>query len=285
MTIPTAPLIFFRAFTVAVLLVFIGSACTNPLPNSHTTPVIQTIQVTQLETILVTREVTRIVEIPVTVTPADTPSYTFTPSFNSTISSSPASAPKPLEITILEHSDCLYGPGLGYLYKYSVFTDNPMEAIGRNMDSSWLYIQNVDGWNPCWIQATLVKFTSGDLNELPLIYSKLPYSNQYQSPDASAHRDGIEVTISWKAVGMSFDDYRGYLIEAWICQGGAQKFVPISYVPPLANNIGSQSVKVNDEPGCTMPSSARISSAQKQGYSNWSNIPWPTVQATATPGN
>ena len=285
MTPPTAPLIFFRAFTVALLLVFIGSACTNPLPNSRTTPVIQTIQVTQLETILVTQEVTRVVEIPVTVTPADTPSNTFTPSFNSTISGSPTSAPKPLEITILEHSDCMYGPEVGYLYKYSVFTDNPMEAIGRNMDGSWLYIQNVDSWNPCWIQARLVKFTNGDINELPLIYSNLPYSNQYQSPDASAHRDGIEVTISWKAVGMSLDDYRGYLIEAWICQGGAQKFVPISYVPPLDNNISSLSVKVTDEPGCTMPSSARICSAQKQGYSNWNNIPWPTVQAIATPGN
>ena len=285
MTTHTAPLNFFRAFTVSLLLVLISSACTNPLANSYTTPVIQTIQVTQLATILVTQEVTRVVEIPVTVTPADTPSYTFTPSFNSTISGSPASAPEPLEITILEHSDCMYGPGLGYLYKYSVFTDNSMVAIGRNMDGSWLYIQNTDGWNPCWIQATLVKFPNGDINELPLIYSKLPYSNQYQSPDASAHRDGIEVTISWKAVGMSFDDYRGYLIEAWICQGGAQKFVPISYVPPLDNNIGSLSVKVTDEPGCIMPSSARIYSAQKQGYSNWSDIPWPTVQATATPGN
>ena len=79
MTTPTAPLNFFRAFTVALLLVFIGSACTNPLRNSYTTPVIQTIQVTQLATILVTQEVTRVVEIPVTVTPADTPSFTFTP--------------------------------------------------------------------------------------------------------------------------------------------------------------------------------------------------------------
>ena len=84
---------------------------------------------------------------------------------------------------------------------------------------------------------------------------------------------------------MSLDDYRGYLIEAWICQGGAQKFVPISYVPQLDNNIGSLSVKVTDEPGCTMPSNARIYSAQKQGYSYWSNIPWPTVQAITTPGN
>jgi len=285
MTTSIAFINFSRSLTVVLLMVFISSACTNSPSNPDTKPVIQTLQVTQLATILVTQEVTRVVEVPVTTIPTNTLSSTFTPSFSSIISGSPTPTPEPLEVTILEHSDCMYGPGLGYLYKYSVFTDTPMEAIGRNMDGSWLYIQNVDGWNPCWIQARLVKFSSGGINGLPFIYSKLPYSNQYQPPDASANREGTEVTISWKAVEMSLDDYRGYLIEAWICQGGAQIFVPMSYVPPLANNIGSLSVKVTDETGCTMPSSARIYTAQKQGYSYWNNVPWPTYQKTATPGD
>jgi hypothetical protein len=268
-----------RAFTITLLLIIVGSSCAFSQPGSSTTkPDLQTMPVTKLATVLVTqvvtREVTRIVEIPVTVTPAETPTYTFAPS----LASNPDLVP---EITILEHSDCMYGPGLAYLYKYSVFAGNPMQPIGRNLDGSWLYIQAVGGWNPCWIQTTLAKFTSGNINGLPIVYSRLPFSNQYNSPDASAHRDGSEVTITWKAEWMSLDDYRGYLIEAWLCQGGLQVFDPISYVPPLASNTGTFSIKVTDEPGCDFPSTAHIYSAQKQGYSNWSNISWPAD----TPGN
>jgi len=266
-----------RALAVDLLLVLISNSCTSSLPNSSNNTINQTIQVPQLVTVLVTQEVTHVVDVSVTVTPANIPSFALTPSINSTTSGSPETTSGSLGVTILEHADCLYGPGTVFLYKYSVFTDNQMEAIGRNWDGSWLYIQNVGGWNPCWIQTSLVRLTNGDISGLPIVYSKLPYSNQYNSPDASAHRNGTEVSISWKADWMSLDDYRGYLIEAWLCQGGMQIFDPISYVPPLASNVGMLSIKVTDESGCSSPSSARIYSAQKQGYSNWSNIPWPAA--------
>ena len=74
---------------------------------------------------------------------------------------------------------------------------------------------------------------------------------------------------------MSLDDYRGYLIEAWLCRGGMQVFDPISYFPPLAVNSGTLSVKVIDESGCPVPSSAQIYSAQRQGYSFSALVPWP----------
>ena len=119
-------------------------------------------------TIPVTQEVTHVVEVPVTVTPVDKALSTFIPSLNSTIAGSPAPTSELSTVTILEHSDCMYGPGSGYLYKYSVMADNLMEAIGRNMDGSWIYIQNVGGWNPCWVQVTLIKLTSGDINGLPI---------------------------------------------------------------------------------------------------------------------
>ena len=272
MTPTTAVMNRLRAFSIGLLLVSIGSSCTFALSNSQNKP----IKVTQLATILVTRditqEVTRIIEVPVTVTPVATPSSTFTPTDNASLSNS---SPATLEVTVVKHADCLYGPALGYLYKYSVSADNPMEAIGRNSDASWLYIQDIGGWNPCWIQSTLVQPASGDFDTLPVVHSRLPFSNQYNSPDASAHRAGSEVTITWKANWMSLDDYRGYLIEAWLCQGGNQIFVPIFYVPPLDKNIGSLSIQVTDEPGCTLPSHVSMYSAQKQGYSMESNVPWP----------
>jgi hypothetical protein len=277
---------YIRALTIALLLVIFGNSCSFSLSAPARQNVTQTALVTQLATVVVTRqvtqEVTRIVEVPVTITPADTSLATLTPSLSSGISGSPAPSSEAPEVTILEHSDCLYGPGLGYLYKYSVFINNPMEVVGRNFDGSWLYIQDIGGWNPCWIQAALVKLPGGDINGLPIVYSRLPYSNQYNSPDASAHRDGAEVTISWKADWMSLDDYRGYLIEAWICQGGVQIFDPISYVPPLASNIGILSIKLTDEPGCALPSVVKMYSAQKQGYSIGSNVLWPP--AITTPG-
>jgi len=266
---------------VILLLVFAGSACTISPPVSAEKTGIQAARVTQLATVLVTQdvtqEVTRVIEIPVTVTPAGTPISTLTPAPASptTGSTSLTLAPDLPEVFVLEHSDCMYGPGTIYLYKYSVFPDNPMEALGRNMDGSWIYIQNLHGWNPCWIQATLVKLASGDFNGLPIVYSKLPFDNEYNPPNAIARRDGNEVTISWKAIWMSLDEYRGYLIEALVCQGGTQVFDPISYFPPLAGNTGTLSVKVIDESGCPVPSSAQIYSAQRQGYSFSALVPWP----------
>jgi hypothetical protein len=272
---------FIHSLAMGLLIVFFSSGCTVSGPNSTEKPAIQTVQVTQLAIVMVTQEVTRDVVILVTVTPTGANSASLTPPPASPLSVLPASTLEPMQATILAQSDCMYGPGQVYLYKYSVFADNPMEAIGRNLDASWLYIQPVAGWNPCWIQAASVKFASGDINALPVVYPTLPFSNQYNSPDASAHRDGTQVTISWKANWMSLDDYRGYLIEAWLCQGGKQVFDPISYVPPLAGNTGTLSIKVTDEPGCAIPSMVHMYSAQKQGYSNWSNVPWPP----AVPGN
>jgi len=238
---------------------------------------IQTIIVTQLSTKLVIRQITQVitkqVEYPVTLTPEST-----LPLAQISETTNPQTTPEihaPVQVIILAHSDCYYGPSDGYLYKYSVFTGDAMEAIGRNPDGTWLDVQPIGGWNPCWIRSTSEGVSEGNISYLPVIYPALPYSDQYNPPTTTAVRDGSEVTISWKAVWMSLDDYRGYLIEAHLCRGGLLIFAPINYIPPLANNSGTLLITVTDEPGCTSPSSARIYSAVKQGYSNWSSIPWP----------
>jgi hypothetical protein len=262
-------------FLPFALMIFIGSACSISPTSPADKPAIDTLQVTELVTIPITQEVTRMVEIPVTVTPEFT--TTSDPAVNSSTNNNSGPTPTSAkgQVIILKHSDCMYGPGSVYLYKYSVSSDSPMEAIGRNLEGSWVYIQAIAGWNPCWLQSSLVKFTDGDISGVPIVHSRLPYSNQYMPPGAIARRTGTEVTISWKAVWMSLDDYRGYLIEAWLCQGGKQVFDPISYVPPLAGNTGTLSIRITDDPGCTFPSSVRIYSAVKQGYSIPYNIPWP----------
>jgi hypothetical protein len=242
---------------IALLLVLIGASCAPAKALLTPTPAIQTVEVTREVTREITLEVTHIVEIPVTVTPTLTPVYTYTPSLTPTLTIPPT--PEPLVVTVLVHSQCLYGPGSAYFYKYGLLETSWMEVIGRNLDGSWLYVQGVHGWNPCWVKATLVKFNTGDIQDVPIVWAELPYSNLYQPPQAvSANRVGNEVTIFWEPVWMTEDDYRGYLIEAWVCQDGQQVFLPIGYVTSFDQISSMIAVKVTDEPGCLVSSNARI---------------------------
>lgn len=270
---------------IALLLVLIGASCAPVKALPTPTPAIQPVEVTREVTREITLEVTHIVEIPVTVTPTLTPVYTYTPSLTPTLTIPPTitPTPEPPVVTVLVHSQCLYGPGSAYLYKYGLLETSWMEVIGRNLDGSWLYVQGVHGWNPCWVKATLVKFNTGGIKDVPIAWAALPYSNLYQPPQAvSANRVGNEVTIFWQPVWMTEDDYGGYLIEAWVCQGGQQVFLPIGYVTSFDSNSSMIAVKVTDEPGCLVPSSARIYTAEKHGYSGYRMIPWPTYGPIAT---
>jgi hypothetical protein len=88
---------------------------------------------------------------------------------------------------------------------------------------------------------------------------------------------------------MSQQDYNGYLIETWVCQGGQQVFVPMSYVTAYNKNSAMMAVKVTDQAGCSEPSSARIYSVTTNAYSSpktvyaWPAAVTPTASATATP--
>jgi hypothetical protein len=127
------------------------------------------------------------------------------------------------------------------------------------------------------VKTDLVRFNAGGEvrnYNIPIVYSTLPYSDLFRPPDGiQAFRSGNEVTIYWNAVRMPEDDYRGYLIEAWLCQDGQQVFKPIGYVPPLSQNIDTLGIKVIDEPGCLIQSSARVYTAEKHGYTGYIMIP------------
>jgi hypothetical protein len=151
-----------------------------------------------------------------------------------------------------------------------------MEIIGRNEPGTWAYIQAIGGNNPCWINASLLKITRGDFMSLPVTYNRLPQSDLYKPPQkVSATRVGNEVTVFWSAVYMTEDDYRGYLIEAWLCQAGQIVFTPV--------HSDELAVKLIDEPGCFEPSGGRVYTAEKHGYTQWRLIPWPPYEATPEP--
>ncbi len=275
----------YKLFAVAVLLVLTGISCKPaPVPPSPT-PVVQTVEVTREVTYEVTREivneVTRIVEVPVTITPTLTPAITYTPSLTPTITPTPRA---PI-VSILVHAACNYGPGGAYLYKYGLPATVRMEVIGRNLDGTWLYVQSSVGRNPCWVKAEFARFEGGGdvFNyNIQQVYSALPFSNLYQPPQVSTERVGSKVTIYWQPVWMTQDDYEGYLIEAWVCQGGQQVFLPIGYKTSFDRNDSMMAIEITDEPGCLVPSSARIYTAEKHGYTWGRRIPWPPYQSTPT---
>jgi hypothetical protein len=280
---------YYQTFGIAFLLLFAGVSCLPVFRTPASAPIIQTVVVTRE----VTQEVTRIVEVPVTVTPTATPVNTDTPAPTPTNTALPTSAfpptvtvtPVPPAVTVLVHTLCLYGPDPVYLSKYELLADSHQWVIGRNQDSTWLYVQGPDHKNPCWVKAELVNVDSGNINDILVTEPVLsPYSTLYTPPQAvSANRVGNEVTIFWLPVPMTEADYHGYLIEAWVCQGGQLVFVPKSYSTSFDKNDAMLAVKITDEPGCLEPSSARIYTVENHGYSNWKTFPWPAPTATLTP--
>lgn len=268
----------------ACLVLFCCVSCVPSAALPMVVPIVQTVEVTREITHVETSEVTRVVDYPVTATPTPTLDQTFTPSSTPTIKSTPSitptfSAPR---ITILVTSACLYGPGSAYLYKYGLNATVRMTVIGRNMDGTWLNIKSAYDpvSNACWIKSTLVKFDTGYINNVPIVWTALPYSFLYKPPIVSANRVGNEVSIFWQPVWMTQDDYVGYLIEAWVCQGGSQVFLPIKYATSFDNNSTMMVIQVEDDPGCDLPSSARIYTVEKHGYTDYRMIPWPGFDST-----
>ena len=276
------------------LILLAGVSCAPAgLPAA---PALRTVEVTRLATHEVTVEVTRFLELPVTDTPmpgaSPTPTPTPTPTqyLSPTRTRVPSITPTftPPYITILVDTGCYYGPSPEYLLKYGLFTLNSMTAVGRNPDGIWLNIksQNDPLWNACWIRTDQVRFDTGSLGIVPIVWMTYPYSILYQPPTVvSASRTGNDVTVSWQPAYMTEDDYRGYMIEAWVCRGGKQVFVPKSYVTSFNTNntVTRMSVTLTDEPGCDVPSNARLYGVEKHGYTGYREITWPQADTAGTP--
>ncbi len=255
-------------------------ALVTPIP----TPIIQIVQVNRDVTV----EVTRIVYVPVTLTPTPTPLLTDTPTFTPTSAESPTPSvtPEPPVVTLLIHTQCLFGPDPAYIGKYQILANSQQTVTGRNLDGSWVLVAGPDHKTPCWVKTLLVKVDSGNIDAVQVTDAVLsPYSTLYPPPKTvSTYRAGNDVTIFWLPVPVAEADYNGYLIEALVCQSGKQLLVPLHYVPAFDKNNAMLAVKVTDEPGCQNLSGARIYTVVPNGYSTWTDIvPWPTAQPTVTP--
>jgi len=221
-------------------------------------------------------EVTRIVEVPVTVTQSPIPAISPNPSDTPTITPTPSITPFPSitptfdspNVTVVEQTNCRYGPGAAYLYEYGLYSGDRYDVVGRNQLGTWVYLEPKFGGNRCWAKTSLLNI-EGDIFQVVEYYSPLPFSQLYKPPaSVTTSRDGDTVTIGWSAVYMTEDDYRGYLLELWLCQDGQIVFTPIHSDEIIIN--------VTDEDGCFESSSGRLYTAEKHGYTFWVPVPWPS---------
>lgn len=274
--IPLAIVLVAIGFTAGLLWPGRGSAGTTPTmtPQSSKTA---TFRSTATGTATPTRTPTATASPTAsgTSTPSGPPTQTLTPSTTPTVTLTPTYDPP--QARVLIQSNCRYGPGAAYLYEWGLFPGNRLEIIGRNDLGTWLY---VDPWtyvDRCWVKADYVDVFRGDIFDAPPFYSRLPFGELYRPPsNVWAERNGDLVTVTWNAVWMTEDDYRGYLIEAWVCRDRQIVFEPVGIT------VGT-SATILDEQGCTQRSSARLYTAEKHGYTQWVMVPWPQ-HPTPTPG-
>ena len=206
-----------------------------------------------------------------TETPTPTSTWTPTPTGTPTITETPTIAPTPTfafpDVTVREQAHCRYGPNRNYLHAGDLYAGDHGVLWNRNSNATWLWVRFDKLWYACWVAASVVD-VEGDVFSVVRITTTLPQSVLYGPPDdIKTTRDGDEVTISWEPVWMTTDDYRGYLVEATVCQGGNLVFVPMA--------VDGTSVTVEDEDGCGGESKAKLYSVEKHGYTDPASVPWP----------
>jgi hypothetical protein len=213
-----------------------------------------------------------------TTTSTETPEATFTPTetltptvtFTPTITTTPTFAFP--TATVNKQAHCRYGPSVAYLHAADLYSGDVGTVHGRYVYSNWLYIKfdKLDYF--CWVAPSVVDVV-GNLSTVALKELNLQSigSNQYGPPKGiTAVRDGNKVTISWNQVHMTKDKDRGYLLELFVCQDTIYKWWTDSYPDQYTT-----SYTVKDEAGCAQPSSGKLYTVEKHGFSEPAVIPWP----------
>ena len=208
-----------------------------------------------------------------TPTAAASPEATFTPTVTVT-----ATTIANLDGEVQEDKlACRYGPGDLYLYQFGLIQGNKMQVLGRDIHSEWVYVQ-VQGYDsPCWVNAKYIN-VNGDIAALESVYPgkvNIPLSYYWPAPTnvyAGRSADGKQVGIYWDEYilpdgEMESPESPRYLAELWLCKDGQLTFNSIF---AWQNNL-----LVDDEAGCSEPSSGVMYLVEKHGYSGPVTILWP----------
>ncbi len=219
-----------------------------------------------------------------TVTPSPTSTFTVTPSETPTETPSPTASVKPTETPTatyailrgkvnVEKVSCRYGPGAMYLYLYGMIQGATQDLIGRNDDGSWALTRARGDTTACWVKTDLMDLNGNILSVQPIHPDdyNLPMSPYYGPlTGVSAARSGDQVTVTWHPLILRAGDdslQTPYVLQVWVCRGGEIVMESIGAYQTIAT--------VSDESGCAQPSRGRISAAEKHGYTQFVEIPWP----------
>jgi hypothetical protein len=254
---PHTALVALAAGTVAALACGLPLTATAPAPTEMLAqPALPLASAAPSETAIPT--------LAVTETASATPTLEFT-----------ATPSGPLIGTVLQRSNCRYGPGAFFLYKMGMREGAPIEVIGRSVDGGWAYIQFKGTTNLCWINSKLIQ-AEGDIMSLPDYYpdnSSLPRATNYGPVTiTSVSGGGASVTVEWLPIvlpdyAMPDEPEVQYVIEVWSCFNGEPAFY--SY----GTNETEMTFEVDDS--CGQLSHADIVAQNKAGVSGITNIPLP----------
>jgi hypothetical protein len=207
-----------------------------------------------------------------TPTATSTATETSTPTITSTFTVTATATFAFPAVTVNKQAHCRYGPSVAYLHAADLYPGDKGTVRGRFIYSNWLYVKfdKLDYF--CWVAPSVVDVV-GDVSTVA--YKTLDLqsigSNMYGPPrGVTAVRNGDEVLISWDHVEMTADKDRGYLLELFVCQNGAYLWWTDSYPDQFTT-----SYEVKDEAGCSQPSSGKLYTVEKHGFSEPVNIPWP----------
>ena len=207
-----------------------------------------------------------------TRTPTSEPTLTRTPTIELSPTVSATATFDFPSVTVNKQAHCRYGPSVAYLHAADLYPGDTGTVRGRYIYSNWLYVKfdKLDYF--CWVAPSVVDVV-GDVSTIT--YKELNLqsigSNQYGPPGGvTAVRNGNEVTISWNQVHMTKDKDRGYLLELFVCQDTIYKWWTDSYPDQFTT-----SYTVRDEAGCAQPSSGKLYTVEKHGFSEPAIIPWP----------
>jgi hypothetical protein len=225
-----------------------------------------TTEITATSTLTETPQVTQ------TSTSTPSPTRTLTPTIevSPTITATPAFVFP--TVTVNKQAHCRYGPSVAYLHAADLYPGDAGTVRNRYIYSNWLYVK-FDKLNYfCWVAPSVVDVV-GDVSTLA--YKELNLqsigSNMYgPPPNVTAVRHGNEVTIRWDQVRMTADDDRGYLLELFVCQDTIYKWWTDAHPDQFTTTY-----TVRDEAGCAQPSSGKLYTVEKHGFSEPANIPWP----------
>ena len=224
----------------------------SPTSTTSTTP-------THTPTSTTTPTTTETLTPTLTGTPTETPTATDTPTIT------PTSTPEAVTAVALEDANCRWGPDVVYLYAAKFAKGTTARVDGRNYAKTWLWIQIEGLPYHCWVVTSAASVT-GDLDSVPRGPSNPPPSPDV-SPPTGVHATRVAnvVTIAWNAAPPAVDLH--YLVIAQICNG--------QYILDITDTTTATSYALQDKPGCSGSSSARVFLVNKKGYSVPVPVLWP----------